>query len=153
MNMVLATAAAAQIHTCILCDPHHRGRGVGLPTPTNAVCAGLQHAVGQIPGTHVWVADGAAEHSAFHDPAYQGWVTQAGVDTVVVMGFDADICVRGNVFGVAEEVAGALPRRVVPALINFVDVLTARPLLSGGAAGTVQQMGSWGGLCYTQRDA
>jgi hypothetical protein len=46
----------------------------------------------------------------------------------------------------------ANPARVVPALINFVDVVTARPLLSGGAAGTVQQMDYWGGLVFMKND-
>lgn len=152
MNLVLTTAAEQQIHVCILRDPHQNGPGAALPTAANAVCAGLRHAVNQLPGTHVWVADGGANHSAFHDPAFQAWLTAPGVTQVVVMGFDADICVRGNVFGVAEEEAGSNPRRIVPAMINFVDVVTARPLLSGGAAGTVQAIGSWGSLCFTRQD-
>jgi nicotinamidase-related amidase len=178
MNAVLATAAAQQIHVCILCDPHRRGRGVGTPTPANAVCGGLAAAVGLLPGTHVWVADGGNEHSAFHDPAFLPWLTAPGVTDVVVMGFDADICVRGNVFGAAEFLAApvvqpvvqpgaqplaqpgvqpvAQPPLVAPtlvsALINHVDVVTARPLLSGGAAGSVTQ-GVWGSLCFPTRDA
>lgn len=183
MNAVLATAAAQQIHVCILCDPHQRGRGVGTPTPANAVCGGLRAAVGLLPGTHVWVADGGGEHSAFHDPAFLPWLTAPGVTDVVVMGFDADICVRGNVFGAAEFLAPApvvqplaqpvvqpgaqalaqpgvqpvaqppvVAPTLVSALINHVDVVTARPLLSGGAAGSVTQ-GVWGSLCFPTRDA
>jgi hypothetical protein len=68
------------------------------------------------------------------------------------MGFDADICVRGNVFGVAEEDATAAPPNVVPSMMNFVNVVTSRPLLSGGAAGTVQAFASWGDLCYMRND-
>lgn len=152
MNAVLATAAQRQIHVCILCDPHHRGLGVNVPPPGDAVCAGLRNAVNQLAPTHVRVADGGAQHSAFHDPAFAAWASTPGVDSIVVMGFDADICVRGNVFGVAEQAANVMPPRVVPALINLVDVITARPLLSGGNAGTIQQLGEWGRLCYTMRD-
>lgn len=152
MNAVLDTAAAHQIRVCILRDPHTQPRGTALPTPANAVCDGLRDAVNRIPGTHVWVADGGNQHSAFHDPAFRAWAADPSVSSIVVMGFDADICVRGNVFGVAEVDAAANPPRVVPALINFADVVTARPLLSGGAAGTVQQFGSWGSLCFTRQD-
>jgi len=70
----------------------------------------------------------------------------------VVLGYQADICVRGNVFGVAEEIAGANPRRVSPAIINVQDVITSRPLLwaDGGAIGT---FGQWGmQMCGQDRD-
>jgi nicotinamidase-related amidase len=151
MNAVLNTAAEHQIPVCVLCDPHERGRGIGLPTAGNAVCPGLRDAVGRLAGAHVWVADGGRKHSAFHDPAYQAWVSNPAVDTVVVLGFDADVCVRGNVFGIAEEAENVAPARVVPALINFVDVVTARPLLSGGERG-IQAYKSWGSLCYMKQD-
>ncbi len=152
MNAVLNAAAENHVHVCILRDPHNGVRGQNLPTPVNAVCAGLQNAVGAIPGTHVWVADGGTHHSAFHDPAFQAWINPGGVTAVVVIGFDADICVRGNVFGVAEQAANVLPLAVVPALINFTDVITSRPLLSGGVAGTVQRFDCWGELAFTRRD-
>lgn len=146
MNAVLNAAAENNVRVCILRDPHTGVRGQNVPTPVNAVCAGLQNAVGAIPATNVWVADGGNFHSAFHDPAYQAWVSAPAVTAVVVMGFDADICVRGNVFGIAERAANAVPPSVVPALINFVDVVTSRPLLSGGHAGTIQNMNYWGNL-------
>jgi hypothetical protein len=152
MNAVLNAAAEQNMHVCILRDPHTGVRGQNLPTPTNAVCAGLQNAVGAIPGTHIWVADGGSQHSAFHDPAYQAWINTQGVNAVIVMGFDADICVRGNVFGISERDANAPQPSLVPALINFVDVVTSRPLLSGGAAGTVQSMDYWGNLAFMKQD-
>ncbi len=152
MNLVLDAAIEHSLHVCILRDPHTAGRGVSVPSPANGVCDGLRDRVGRIAGTHVWVADGGAAHSAFHDAAYEAWVSVAGVNTVVVMGFDADICVRGNVFGISEAALNANPPRVVPALINFVDVVTARPLLSGGDAGTVQQMDYWGNLAFMKTD-
>jgi hypothetical protein len=148
MNDVLRKAAEHQIHVCILRDPHKGVRGQNVPTAANAVCDGLRDAVGKIPGTHVWVADGGENHSAFHDPAYENWVTTGGVKNVVVMGFDADVCVRGNVFGIAETVLNAHPPSAVPALINFVNVVTARPLLAVGKTGAVQAFDSWGNLAY-----
>jgi Isochorismatase family len=152
MNAVLTAAAEKNMHVCILRDPHTGVRGQNVPTPTNAVCAGLRNAVGGIPGTHIWVADGGNQHSAFHDPAFQIWVTNPGVNAVIVMGFDADICVRGNVFGISEQAANVVPLSLVPALINFVDVVTSRPLLSGGAVGTVQSMTYWGNLVFMKAD-
>jgi len=152
MNAVLYAATENGVHVCILRDPHNGVRGQNVPTPVNAVCAGLQTAVGAIPGTDIWVADGGGQHSAFHDPAYQTWVTAAGVTAVIVMGFDADICVRGNVFGIAEPAANAAPPGLVPALINFTDVVTSRPLLSGGNAGTIQRIDPWGNLAYMRQD-
>jgi hypothetical protein len=38
------------------------------------------------------------------------------------------------------------------ALINFGDVVTSRPLLSGGDAGTVQSMDYWGNLVFMKQD-
>lgn len=152
MNAVLIAAAENNMHVCILRDPHTGVRGQNVPTPANAVCAGLRNAVGGIPGTHIWVADGGNQHSAFHDPGYQGWVSTQGVNAFIVMGFDADICVRGNVFGVSERAANAIQPSLVPALINFGDVVTSRPLLSGGDAGTVQSMDYWGNLVFMKQD-
>ena len=152
MNAVLNAAAENNMHVCILRDPHTGVRGQNVPTPTNAVCAGLQNAVVGIPGTNIWVADGGNKHSAFHDPAYQAWVSTPGVTAVIVMGFDADVCVRGNVFGISEAAANANPPSLVPALINFVDVVTSRPLLSGGDAGTIQSMDYWGNLAFMKQD-
>jgi len=122
-----------------------------VPTRVNAVCACLRNAVGSIPGTDIWVADGGGQHSAFHDSAYQPWVTAGGVNTVIVTGFDADVCVCGDVFGIAEPVANAAQPTVVPALINFVDVVTSQPLLSGGATGTIQRFDYWGNQAFMRR--
>jgi hypothetical protein len=68
------------------------------------------------------------------------------------MGFDADVCVRGNVFGIPELAANAVPPSVVPALINFADVVTSRPLLSGGDGGTIQSREYWGNLAFMKED-
>ena len=38
------------------------------------------------------------------------------------------------------------------ALINFGDVVTSRPLLSGGDAGTVQSMDYWGNLVFMKQE-
>lgn len=151
MNATLFAAAENGLHVCILRDPHNGARGQNIPTPVNAVLAGLQNAVGAIPGSDIWVADGGNKHSAFHDPGFQGWVTANGITSVVVMGFDADVCVCGNVFGASEAVANSVPPRVVPALINFVDVVTSRPLLSGGRAG-IQKFDYWGNLSFLKQD-
>lgn len=152
MNSVISKAAQKGVPICILRDPHSGVRGQNVPKPVDAVCDGLRHAIGQVPGNNVWVADGGGQHSAFHDPKFQGWVDLEEVKTVIVMGFDADICVRGNVFGVSEKAEGVNPPSLVPALLNFADVLTSRPLLSGGGAGTIQQIDSWGDLVYAKRD-
>jgi hypothetical protein len=143
MKAVLRTAANAPIHVCILCDPHQRGVGVGTPSPTNAVCADLQGVVSQIPATHIKVANGGANHSAFHDPTYRAWITAPGVTAIVVLGYQADICVRGNVFGISEELVGAIPRRIAPALINFKDVITSKPLLCNDG-NSISQFNEWG---------
>jgi hypothetical protein len=152
MNAVLNAAAKNNMHVCVLRDPHKGVRGQNVPTPANAVCAGLQNSVGGIPGTHIWVADGGDLHSAFHDPAYQAWVSTPAVNAVIVMGFDADVCVRGNVFGIAELAANAVTPSLVPALLNFTDVVTSRPLLSGGDKAAIQTFNSWGNLAFMKTD-
>lgn len=152
MNAVLRTASEYRIHVCVLCDPHERGMGVGTPTAGDAVCDGLRHAVGAIPETHIRVADAGSNHSAFHDPAHRDWVTAPGVNSIVVMGYQADVCVRGNVFGISETLQGSQPPRLVPALINVKDVITAKPLLwaDGGSIGAFVQWGMH--MCGPNRD-
>lgn len=138
------------MHACILRDPHLGVRGPGAPTPANAVCDGLKDAVGRL--TSVWVADGGNNHSASHDPAYEPWLLRMGFRSMVVMGFDADICVCGNVFGVAEPAENFRPPKAVPALLNFADVVTSRPLLSGSVFGVVQDFAGWGNLADVKGD-
>jgi len=79
-------------------------------------------------------------------------VDDASVKAIVVMGFDADICVHANVFGskqyVKESVpVGALtPPQLLPALLGEKDIVTSRPLLIG--TGVILRP-EWGPLYHT----
>jgi|WetSurMetagenome_2_1015567.scaffolds.fasta_scaffold149379_2 hypothetical protein len=63
-------------------------------------------------------------HSGFFNDHFEAFVARH--DALVVMGFDADVCVHANLFGTPDTLPdGTLP----PALVNKVTVITSRPLL------------------------
>ncbi|WP_293935612.1 hypothetical protein [Iodobacter sp.] len=69
-----------------------------------------------------------ARHMGGVHAAFNTFVT--GFATIVVMGFDADICVRANLFGTAEHVAGsAVGASSVAPLTTQADVITSRAML------------------------
>ncbi|MEM7191045.1 MAG: hypothetical protein AAF439_15645 [Pseudomonadota bacterium] len=138
MSAAIRAAANNAVGVCILRDPHTGARGVGVPTAANAVCPEIRTAVQQVPGPNVWVADSGHSHSFFHDPAFRAWITAPNITNAVVMGYQADICVKANVFGVEEIDQSINPGpQLVPSMLNVVNVVTSRPLLSndGGAIG------------------
>lgn len=70
-----------------------------------------------------------------------------GKAAVVVMGFDADICVRANLFGAPDHLpAGGL----APPLTSVANVVTSRALLvTGGTIYPVNHLGAYGVLFNT----
>lgn len=93
--------------------------------------------------THVTVHP---QHSAFHSAAFTPWL--GGKQTVVVMGFDADICVRANLFGVNEPAPAGQRvglNGVVAPLVGRVAVVTSRAMLvTGGTISPVNHHGEYG---------
>jgi hypothetical protein len=97
-------------------------------------------------------------HSAQLSQDFRNWL--AGKQNVVVMGYDGDICVRANLFGVQETIAPAhgvgpyfmrgnpaVPKRWVRPLVSAVNVETSRALLAtGGNLTPVNHVGEYGPL-------
>jgi hypothetical protein len=120
MRSVLRVAAAVKLRLLVL-----------KVAQGDAVCAELKPALagfGEVREVYV------ARHSGFHDASYREFV--GGLRNVVVMGFDADVCVHINVFGgpelldaTDEERRTNAPSRPVGALLSEVNVITSRPLL------------------------
>ena len=73
------------------------------------------------------VADG---HMGSSSAAYRNFAS--GCDSVVVCGFDADVCVMANIFGAPERDAAPLAGGVGPylkPLVSLCDVVTARSIV------------------------
>ena len=72
-------------------------------------------------------------HSGFFNSDFESFVERHSV--LVVMGFDADICVQANMFGSPDRMPdGTFP----PALVNKVGVITSRPLVVTPLSGQIQ---------------
>ena len=81
-------------------------------------------------------------HSGFFNAYFDAFVARH--DALVVMGFDADVCVPANLFGTADRMPdGNLP----PALVNKVTVITSRPLLV--VNGTINKPEYGNGIYHT----
>lgn len=143
MGMVLDVAQKLLIPLCVLKFPGM----IGDPDVYPAL-AGI---VNQFPNV-VRVSQRA--HSCVLDQNFTN-LLQGGRNTVVVMGFEADICVKANVFGSQQVSEVAVPQgggpapaplpTLVPALVNEANVVTSRPMLLNGGGGPIGA-GWWGPL-------
>jgi hypothetical protein len=69
-------------------------------------------------------------HMGSSSAAYRAFA--AGCDSVVVCGFDADVCVMANIFGAPEREVALQPGGVGPylkPLVSLCDVVTARSIV------------------------
>lgn len=109
MRSVLRVAGLRGLQVCVL-------HMVGPP-----VCARLNEV---LQGCKAIIIHEPQHHSGFFNRAFDAFLSVH--DAVVVLGFDADICVHANMFGTPDRLPdGTLP----PALVNRVSVVTSRPLL------------------------
>ncbi len=77
-------------------------------------------------------------HSGFFNAYFDAFVARH--DALVVMGFDADVCVHANLFGTPDTMPdGTLP----PAVVNKVTVITSRPLLVTTGTLNKPEYGNW----------
>lgn len=136
MESVLEIARLLQVPLCIL----------RFPNPNRDVYGGkLSVQVNQFTAPYRISHN---KHSLFHDVNFRGTFLTAAISAVVVMGFDADICVRANVFGcpelnedgydVGSAPAPAADPTLVRALVNEKDVITSRPMLLTGGTNPIQ---------------
>jgi len=115
----------------------HRGGGacalhIGNTPP---VLAALQADFNGV-GIRVVVNEQNHRHMGAIHAAFNNFVT--GYATVVVMGFDADVCVRANLFGATEYPAGAVVgTSALTPITAQADVVTSRAVLV--TTGTIQQ--------------
>ena len=90
----------------------------------NPVCAELQATANAFEGRkrdlHI-----TPEHMSGCSAIYRNFA--ANHDHVVVMGFDADVCVNANLFGAPEEMPDG---SFVPPLTSMTHVVTSRALLA-----------------------
>lgn len=91
----------------------------------------------------------ASRRLVIHEPAFHTGTNQPAMVTflqsrprIVVMGFDATICVFANVFG-SQEAMSAADARFRPPLINFADIIMSRATLacSGPLSAKTQSFG------------
>lgn len=149
INSVLELGAKLRMKLAILQEP---SVNPATKTAMNAVFDGFKHGVGQYDEERATVINGGMNHTGWSDPAFGAWINVASTRSLVVIGCDADICVRANVFGSTEFVDSTsplgtvTPPRLVPALLERKDIVTSRPMLI--AAGKVQQA-EWDLLQHT----
>jgi hypothetical protein len=80
------------------------------------------------------IAPYVARHSGFHSDEYRDFVTSK--ENIILMGFDADVCVHINMFGgpelmdaTDEEKRTNKPSRTVSGILSHCNVITSRPML------------------------
>lgn len=107
---------------------------------TPPVCAALQPDFNAFPAP-VPVNELGHRHMGSFHLAFRNFVTS--YPTVVVMGFDASICVRGNLFGANEYPAPpvVLGTSSLPPITGLADVVTSRALLVSVGAINGQEYG------------
>jgi len=116
----------------------HRGGGacalhIGNTPP---VLAALQVEFNACVANRVVVNEQGHRHMGGFHAAFNNFVT--GYATVVVMGFDADVCVRANLFGTTEHPANAVVgASAVTPITAQADVVTSRAVLV--TMGVIQQ--------------
>ncbi len=133
MKSVLRVARDVNCNICVL----HMG---GNPE----VCPELANEVNAF-GNRVVVHEVGNHHMGNHHQAFRNFVRRHS--SVVVMGFDADICVRANLFGTTEYFPD---HRTVPPIISMTNVITSRALLvTTGTINPVGHQGEYGQLYGT----
>ena len=132
IESVLYVGGKLNIPLCILAQPH-----IGGSAPAAAkdnVCANLQSIISQYPSAHITIADGGSSHTGYRDPNFKVWV-EGATNTIVIMGYQGDMCVHGNVFGMLtfeegeRNVPSDSPPKLVGTVINQKDVVTSRALI------------------------
>lgn len=69
-------------------------------------------------------------HMGGHEPEFDLFMSQH--DNVIVMGFDADVCVKLNIFGGYEHRKDKSGKQVAcMPIVNYSNVITSRALLVG----------------------
>lgn len=85
------------------------------------------------------------QHMGGNDNNFVNWANAH--DPIVVMGFDASVCVRANLFGASEQLPGG---GYVPPLITYADLITSRAVLvTNGPITPFNHRGEWGVLYNT----
>lgn len=105
---------------------HNHGNACALVINATSVCADLAVEFNAF-GNAVLVNETGNYHMGGAQPAFNNFV--ALYPTIVVMGFDASICVRGNLFGTTEHTSTALGANSITPLTAQANVVTSRALL------------------------
>jgi hypothetical protein len=126
-----------------------------FPKPARTVYEGLTDVVKDYP--NVTSVDIEKKHSCVDDWRFRK-LLKPGIRTVVVIGFDRDVCVHANVFGGEQMNEEWVPRGIghpkpstpptlVSALVNLADVVTSRPLVLTKSSGIIYPHSvQWGPL-------
>jgi hypothetical protein len=131
MNSALRVAWERNLHLCVL----HQNNP--------PVCSQLIAEVNSFANSYL--AHVHPHHMGGHDANFITWAQNH--DPIVVMGFDACVCVRANLFGSPEVLAAG---GFVAPLITYADVVTSRAVLvTNGAINPVNHRGEWGVLYNT----
>ncbi|NOQ64080.1 MAG: hypothetical protein GQ582_06170 [Methyloprofundus sp.] len=131
LNSVLGALAKANAPLCVLLQN------------TQIVCGELLTAVTACNPTTIIEKKG---HMGGQQQEFQEHVKDK---TVIMMGFDGDVCVAANSFGSNEilHAEGDRKGRLVVPIINLADIVTSRAVLV--TSGTLNKVEKWGVLRYT----
>lgn len=137
MQSVLRAANVMNHNICVL----HMGNNP-------PVCGQLTAEINLF-GNRVVVHENGHHHMGNRHQAFSDFVANNG--TMVVMGFDANVCVRANLFGSEEYYVDpnnvANTHATVPPILSQAPVVTSRALLvSAGPIQPVQHQGEYGAL-------
>ncbi len=112
------------------------------------VCGQLQTEVNLFPGNLTTsVNETGNAHMGNRHQAFRDFVNNNG--TMIVMGFDANVCVRANLFGAEEYYDDNIgnAHKTVPPIVSMADVVTSRAMLvSATPIAPIQHQGEYGAL-------
>jgi len=121
---------------------HRNGGACALHLTNTAVCGPLVPDYNAVP-VRVEVHEHTPKHMGSRHAAFNTFI--GNYQTIIVMGWDANICARANLFGTFEWPDGAMPgTNSLPPLVSQANVVTSRALLV--TLGVIDSMPQYGQL-------